>query len=79
MFFVIEVDKDDHAPISGPVAGEDVLDGPAAGFSHSVAQDVEHSLQTHRVFGLERIERERRDLVDFEGLAWGGVLPSGGF
>ena len=32
-----------------------------------------------RVFGLERIERERRDLVDFAGLAWGGVLPSGGF
>ncbi len=27
------------------------------------------------VFGLERIERERRDLVDFEGLAWGGPLP----
>ena len=35
--------------------------------------------KTLRVFGLERIERERRDLVDFEGLAWGGVLPSGGF
>ncbi len=32
-----------------------------------------------RVFGLERIERERRGLVDFEGLVWGGVLPSGGF
>ena len=28
----------------------------------------------HRVFVLERIERERRDLVDFEGLAWGGPL-----
>ena len=27
------------------------------------------------VFGLERIERELRDLVDFEGLAWGGPLP----
>ncbi len=27
------------------------------------------------VFGLDKIERERRDLVDFEGLAWGGPLP----
>ena len=37
------------------------------------------SLRWLRVFGLERIERERRDLLDFEGLTWGGVLPSGGF
>jgi hypothetical protein len=29
----------------------------------------------HRVFVLERIEREYRDLVDWEGLAWGGPLP----
>ncbi len=32
------------------------------------------SPEAHRVFGLERIERERRDLVDFEGLTWGGPL-----
>ena len=31
--------------------------------------------ERHRVFGLERSERERRDLVDFEGLVWGGPLP----
>ncbi len=30
------------------------------------------------VFVLERIERFCRDLVDWEGLAWVGVLPSGG-
>ena len=27
------------------------------------------------VFVLERIERECRDLVDWEGLTWGGPLP----
>ena len=37
---------------------------------------IKADFMRHRVFGLERIERERRDLVDFEGLAWGGVLPS---
>jgi hypothetical protein len=31
-----------------------------------------------RVFALERIEREHRDLVGFEGLSWGGVLISSG-
>jgi hypothetical protein len=29
----------------------------------------------HRVFGLERIGRVWRDLVDLEGLSWGGPLP----
>ncbi len=35
--------------------------------------------RVHRVFWLERIERVWRDLVDFEGLTWGGPLPTGRF
>ena len=42
---------------------------PETGGPFTEAQDL-------WVFGLERIERERRDLVDWEGLAWGGPLPS---
>ena len=42
--------------------------------------DFKESITGHRilslwVFGLERIGRVWRDLVDLEGLAWGGPLP----
>ena len=53
------------------------------GDTRKTPQNTEFSKSRHTprgqgslcVFGLERIGRVWRDLVDLEGVAWGGPLP----
>jgi hypothetical protein len=46
------------------------------GHAQRTQRRVMEPIEAHRVFVLERIERVCCDLVDLEGVAWGGVLPS---